>query len=283
MYTYVLIGIMFISLIAILVYYYNNKSYIVVPEPKGLIKLKTNLEMFGGENHNGGTKEVIFEPVDIEYYKDQPRMLLDYIDFDLENEIVDIPQVDLQNVHDTNVQKSIRKIFSDVDIVNDSVNIKQSIKEILKKADGNPNVIDVINKIKERNSNIININNKTELEVLASVWEKVKDDPNKVDFFITNLSDSKENESVVCPSGVVTRIISTLALDDISKFPKTQENLNDEMMTTASKVRKTLEKENNYTEEYFKEVLIDKYQDDYAGILSLDEIKDKCKDWINVL
>ena len=276
-------AIVVIVVIAALVFiWYTFKTKQVVPAPEGLIKLQIKPELYS----DIPGRDVVFERADIEYYEEQPRMLLDYIDFDLPRHQVDIPDADNQNVHDSFVQKSIRKIFSEVsDTWGD---IDTCIREILQETGGDPEIKKVLDKIKNRNSNIVNLGDKNESQILVNTWEKAKNNDNIKRFLITQLRDSIENNSVVCPTGIVTRLGAALQVETPENFPKTRDNIVEEMMYTAAKLQNTLEKDPHYTNlsdneqtDKFKSDLMNKYSNDYSGILTTDEINEIVAPWIN--
>jgi hypothetical protein len=268
-----------ILFIGYLIYKSINEKYTVIPEPKGVIKLQTIPDLF---NKNPVT-EVIFEPDDIVYYQQNPTFLENDNFIDIINVTdgqIDIPNFDTQVVHDSYVQRGIRKLWEDVTEVDDNT-IKNTIKEIKKKANGHPDIIDSLDNMMSRNNNITNLGGVSELQVLNSVWTQIKDSPDHITFFMNNLKDTIENGSIVCPTGTTSRMISTLALDDPAHFPKTKEIIINEMLNTAAKVRLDLEKDSSYDSETFKDTLISKYTEDYMGILTQEEIEDSIKPWID--
>jgi hypothetical protein len=268
-----------IIFIGYLIYINFNEKYTVIPEPKGVIKLQTIPDLF---NKNPVT-DVIFEPADIIYYQENPTFLENdnFIDIiNVANGQIDIPNFDTQVVHDSYVQRSIRKLWEDVSDADDDT-IKMTIKQIKKKANGHPDIIDSLDNMMSRNNNITNLGGVSELQVLNSVWTKIKDSPEHITFFMNNLKDTIENGVVVCPTGTTSRMISTLALDDPEHFPKTKEMITNEMLNTAAKVRQDLEKDSSYNEDTFKDTLIDRYTEDYKGILNKEEIQDTIKPWID--
>lgn len=185
---------------------------------------------------------------------------------------------DTQSVHDTMVQRSVRKIFSESknndndnnEIISEIINESKDHKDFLK-------IKKTIEKIKSRNSNVTNID-RTEMQVLIDIWEKAKKDDNIKNFLFTQLSDCVENGDVVCPTGISTRLAMSLVLNNPENFPKTDEMINMEMMNTASKMQNEYSDQDN---EAFKKELISKYIKDYKGILTEQEINDRIEPWIN--
>lgn len=288
--TVILIILVLIVIITIsyLIYSYYKERYTVIKAPKKMIELKPSASLF----KESPVENVLFEPVDIIYYQDQPQNLIDYINFDLTEGTVDIPNVDSQNIHDTIVQNGIRKIwstfFGDTPVNNDPAHIKSTFKEIKKAAGDDTDVISVLDTIKKRNDKIVNLGDTDEMNVLVNVWDYIKDNVESKSFLLENLKEAFENGKTVCPTGTVSRIVSTLALDEPERFPKTKEIIHNEMMNTAAKMRSDLLTDNTFVDlsedqqtSQFKDSLISKFTDDYSGILTPENIHVYTKDWID--
>lgn len=265
---------------------YRNSTR-VVPVPKKTILLNTKPDLFG----NQPTRKAIFERDDITHYIQTPNFTPDRIVFDLPAGNVQIDNIeDVQNVHCNIVQKYIRKIYEDADIESsrESVSDTDVIAEILEYSGDDPVIRKVLNKIQTRNSNITNVGDKTEMDLLRTIWEKANTDTNIKNFLMTQLKDCEENGSIVCPTGVSTRLAVSTLVNDPESFPKTKDTLNKEMMNTASSIRNELEQDNTYKalledeqQEFLKSSILDRYSIDYKGILNENEIKDLTKSWID--
>jgi hypothetical protein len=253
----------------------------IVPLPTKVLVFKTKPSVF---SDRPGV-DLVFEEDDMNYYTEQPRFLLDYLDFDIENQQVEIPVVDNQNTHDSFVQKTIRNTYATSNLSTDGKNV---VKEILKCVDKDPDITKVLETIRNRKATISNLNDKKEMEILEEVWNAVKNDDALKAYFITQLQDCYENYSTVCPTGVVTRIVSVLSIKTPEKMPRTKELITEEMLNTASKLRNNLENDEVFTklsdeeqQSSFKRQLISKYQDDYSDFMTSDEITDITSGWIN--
>ena len=253
----------------------------IVPLPTKVLVFKTKPSVF---SDRPGV-DLVFEEDDMNYYTEQPRFLLDYLDFDIENQQVEIPVVDNQNTHDSFVQKTIRNTYTTSNLSTDGKNV---VKEILKCVDNDPDITKVLETIRNRKATISNLNDKKEMEILEEVWNAVKNDDDLKAYFITQLQDCYENYSTVCPTGVVTRIVSVLSIKTPEKMPRTKELITEEMLNTASKLRNNLENDEVFTklsdeeqQSSFKRQLISKYQDDYSDFMTSDEITDITSEWIN--
>lgn len=284
---YVIAAIAVIALVY-LIYTFVMTPKEIIPESPQTIKLVAKPELFQNYNlwdPNGISKpkitreptNLVFEPQDLTHYQNQPLGILDYIEFDLDNGTVDIPEVDKQNTHDSIVQRVIRDGYSGVE-KGDLGSFNKISKDIKRASRNNQKVGQVLDRIKSRNANITNLSGDSEKQVLVNIWEQVKDNPDSVKFFISNLKDCVENEDVVCPTGVVTRIVSTVYLDTPEQFPRTKEIIKQEMLQTAAKLRNDNPEEEH---DHFKQTLLNKYNSDYQGILTEKEIIKEVNDWID--
>jgi hypothetical protein len=213
---------------------------------------------------------------------------------------VTLHDADAQNVHDTAINRTVRKIYSTIDI-NQNTNTDKLIKEIILYADidKSPNDIKkiklVLDKVLERNAKITNVGGKTELELLDAIWREaaVKPEPTRSnirDMLLVQIGDTYDNhtKSVLCPTGFSNRISVALITETPELFPKTKELLNEEILESASFIRAELEDDKGYMSlndseqhEIFKKKLYSKLTLDYRGMLSLEEIKELTAPWID--
>lgn len=292
-YKFIIIIIIFILTSFLLGYfvYKNYNSYLVIPENKETFKFTVKPGLFDDDNY---VNEMLFEPADLDYYEYNPLPLPEQIIFpDINNELapqeVYVPNIDLQNVHDTTINKYIRKLFDGINIY-ENTDVVKEIKESIKtlEPDKKEIITKVLNDVKKRNGTITNLNGVSELAVLTSVWNSSKADDNIKDMLFQQIQDTYENGYTLCPTGFVNRISTALVINKIEDFPKTKPLIRDEMFNTAANIRTELEKDNDYntlTENEqsieLKNKLLTKYQEDYKGILEQTEIDDMTKDWID--
>lgn len=269
----------------------------LIPENKDTLKFKLQPSVF--QNKNLDT-EFLFEPDDLDYYNETPLPLYEQInftinDYDLnENPIprVEIPEIDRQNVHDGTVNKYIRRIFSDFGVEDENKNVVDEIKQgiVTRNPEKRQKIIKVLNEIKSRNANITNLGNVSELIVLNTVWQNAKGNDNIKDMMYQQLIDSIENDNVVCPTGVVTRLTTALSVETPENLPKTKEHLNAEMLNKASHIRNQLEQNENYNElddpsqlTEFRSTLVSTLETDYRDILTKNEIQEIINPWIDYI
>ena len=258
------------------------------------------------QNDTANIYDPIFDP-----YINADTNMYDEI-FDYEEEVnphnaiqVELYDADSQNIHDTEVCKTIRKIFNGVDVVPASdFNANDIIREIKKYAADESDKSDfdltrinnVLDKVKSRNASISNADGATEMELLATVWKESnkkysESRENIKEMLLTQICDTYDEKGfVLCPTGFSNRIALALIVEDPERFPKTKKIIENEILETASHIRRELEKDSDYNKmsekeqhNIFKKELYEKLEEDYEGILSLSEIKDITNVWIDAL
>lgn len=252
----------------------------IVPENNDTLKYKLQPSLFQKE------QDLLFEREDIKYYRETPLPLHQQINFindineyDLtETPRVEIADADRQNVHERHVNKYIRKIFSGMGVDENHSTLKEIIRDAPE--DKKEEIANILHEIEKRNANITNLDNANELSVLSSVWEKAKGNENIKDMMYQQILDARENGNVVCPTGVANRLVSSLAVEDPSLFPKTKEMITQEILQKASKLMVDDESENCHKDQ-FKEKLVTELERDYAGILTNAEILEFIEPWID--
>ena len=270
-------------------------------------------------------KEVMLNPVDVEYYnrlKDMRELLKDrriknynMNKETINNEVADIPietveferielripeEINLnnfdnnaQNVHDSTVQDTIKQKFIKLkkNIIKKQININEILmyaKNKLTDKFKEDRLKFILNSIRDRNSRITNLENNTELEILGLVWdnEKIRDQ------IINELFDCYNGEynNIVCPTGVVTRLLNADIVLNPETTPRTIEILRAEMLNLAAQIRTECERKEEYinkTEEeqdmYLKEKIKTKINDTYKSILSIETIQKELDTWLDVI
>lgn len=198
---------------------------------------------------------------------------------------------DLQNVHDSVVQNTIKHKFKNIEekTQEQTENEKDIIKEIIERSkQSSPKyakISGILAQIASRSSPVYNLNS-NEIEVLKKTWINAPEQ--QKDQILNELLDCEENNRLVCPTGVVSRIINSDVVLAPEKASKTIENLKEEMMNTAARVRNELEdkdefqnKPDNEQSEIFKDTLVKKYEENYKDVIDMDIIKGEYEKWIN--
>ena len=272
-------------------------------------------------------KQVILNPVDVDYYnrlKNMRELLKEkrvknynMNKETINNEVADIPvetiefeRVELripeeinlnnfdnnaQNVHDSTVQDTIKQKF--IKLKTNNIKKGININDILIYAKNKNQLMDkfkedrlkfILNSIRDRNSRITNLEDNTELEILGLVWgdERMREQ------IINELFDCYNGEynNIVCPTGVVTRLLNADIILNPETTPRTIEILRTEMLNLAAQIRTECEKKEEYlnkTEEeqdiYLKEKIKTKINDTYKGILSTETIQNELDTWLDVI
>jgi hypothetical protein len=291
----------FIILILIILFsWYFNKKVVFNENPKTL-KFKLKKKMFQKENFD---TTFLFEKDDINYYnlnnyqifnqvpqlnaQDELNEIIEPVPLNAQlpniEPLVDIPNVDYQNVHESYVGKFARNVFGDPENINEDEidEFLNEIKDDLKNSsnDTRKKIIKILNDIKKRNATITNLGNSTELSVLKKVWNAGDNDINIRNNMYIQLLDCIEHGSLVCPTGVVNRLVFSLSINDPEKFPKTKEMINNEILHTASVLRE----ENEPIEpKELKELIIEKITKDYQNILTKEELIELVSGWIEYI
>lgn len=170
-----------------------------------------------------------------------------------------------QNVHDTFVQESIKK--AQKNIQHGSENYINEIQETFKD-DG---INNVLKKIQRRDAYISNVD-KTETGIIRDVWSFVKNDENLKEDFKDQLLDCIDKDgNLVCGTGVVTRITSSLFINDPEKMPKTKEMINQEILNKFSKL---------YTGTEDKQIIKQQILNDYTEESMKKKVNDLIDEWI---
>ncbi len=205
-----------------------------------------------------------------------------------------------QNVHDSLVQNKTKDNYNllTTDNSNNSNNLDNNIISIEIISFANSNLynqkLELFNKTIEeislRNSIIMNLNNKTEIEVINDVWNSIDKNLNddeiydKKMYFINSILDCVENDMLVCPSGVTVRVINY----DLSKNNLISKDLlRVEMMNTASNLMQNLTEDEEFLnkssstqKKIFKSKLIEIFKKDYKN-LDFEIVKKEYESWID--
>lgn len=184
------------------------------------------------------------------------------------------PRIDTQNVHDTAVQNKLKQRFKDLHHFDNSTH-DVLIQEILAHCNNNSEVNFVLKKLKDRNDTVVNFDTNNELEILKKTWNN----GNKLvrDQLINELKDCKSSSNTIyCPTGTATRIMSALYIEDPENFPKDKNTLNQEIMNKCAHLRKTNEE---ITPEEMKNVIVNEYN----GTYDKEFVTNIMDEWINYI
>jgi hypothetical protein len=272
-------------------------------------------------------KKIILEPVDIVYYeklkkakeqlkearKQNYRMNKETIN----NEVAELPNnrntehIELrlidnlnnienlgnnnQNVHDTTVQDTIKKKYFELkntiqknnyNII-DIINYAKNNKKINSKEEEDKLKL-ILDEIFNRNAAIMNLEYVTEVEILMLVWSR----EGLREQIINELLDCYEPvfKHIVCPTGVVTRLLNADIVINPERSPRTIELLREEMLNIAANVRTKLENNNKYNKLEEKEQNIKLKEEikmelnkTYVNIISSEIIQKELDTWLDYI
>ena len=274
-------------------------------------------------------KRILLNPVDVEYYNKLKNMREQLKEKRIKNynmnkgtinnEVAEIPEGnniefeyvelripeeinlnnfnnDAQNVHDSTVQDTIRVKFGKINNNNNN-NKEFKINEIIEYAKKKKiingkfreeRLLFILEAITKRNSPISNLGDATELDVLKMVWgeERLRDQ------IINELFDCYNGEYnyIVCPTGVVTRLLNADVVLNPESTPRTIEVLRVEMLNLAAQIRNDCEKMDDYLKKtgeeqdvYLKERIKERINESYKGILSSETIQKELDTWLDVI
>lgn len=222
--------------------------------------------------------------IHIDYFELEDDFLLPEFNTSIKDEAIRQTINDPQSIHDTVIQSATKKKYQENkenhtlvpnDIIEQIINHNPSKKS---------EISSIISQIRKRNATITNFNGDSELDILVNVYTSGNE--NVKDQVILELLDCKRDKttSIVCPTGVATRIVNAKFIENPESIPKSKAIIQSEMLQTASKMREDTS-DSEDTDDKFKESLLQKYKDDYVstGLLTQNEVDDIVNPWINEL
>ncbi len=306
----VLLIIILLVIAITLIYYtytkYYNKTIIVEKNDSKFdnrLILDLNLPINEFTNLND-TYKFQYNNLDVDYYRDFIEHEIDEIPFLQEeieliqdnrnlrelpnNEILQLGNIihqndDPQSVHDTYIQKKTKKDYTFQGFSPDA-NLNKDLKDYITQNNlYNPKetskILQIVNDIKQRNSHITNYNT-TEYNILNDIFYNYNDDNIKQQLLKEILDCKGQYNALYCPTGVSTRLVESIYINNPMDSPKTKYILNQEILNKAAQLK---EKNLSLDSDKFKQKLINTLQDDYKDIMTKDEINDSVKDWIDYI
>jgi hypothetical protein len=208
---------------------------------------------------------------------DEDDDLDEILETTLERIPVQIIRNDTQNVHDHSLQNIGSQIITVLDKnTNKSDNFYQNTNDLYKHLDETkyPNVRRVCDSLGELNHSKYD---KSEKDVFNLVWSKVNDSPDMIVMLMDNLNSSVEHDNVVCSTGKIMRMLSTLdVVDEDTPDLKPDWMIKEEITQTVTKTLKDLKPgekkeyesdDNDRIKEIIKTRIRHKCEQDYKNIL----------------
>nr|QOI90502.1 hypothetical protein HWQ62_00367 [Pyramimonas orientalis virus] len=190
---------------------------------------------------------------------------------------VQVVRNDTQNVHDHSLQNIGVQIIDVLDKSSNKLNnFENNFKDLMKTLDEKkyPNVKKVCESLGDMSHSKYD---KSEKEVFNLVWTRVQDNGDMLDMLKDNLNSAVEHGAVVCSTGKIMRMLSTLdVIDKDTPDLKPDWVIKDEFSQTISKILNDLspsEKkqyesdDSDYITDVIKERIKKKCKSDYANIL----------------
>jgi hypothetical protein len=180
--------------------------------------------------------------------------------------------LDNQNVHDTMIQNNLKNKFSANGALFSGTEegVISEILEATRDGDEEKQVARVLASIHKRNAYLDNFGT-NEIGVLSRVWNN-GDDNVKADV-ITQLKDCEDEYGLLyCPTGVASRITSSMYINDPQNSPKTRDMIHKEILDKYSTL---------HSQGIPKHQAIEQIIEDYNGIYSSDKILGLMEDWID--
>lgn len=133
---------------------------------------------------------------------------------------------DAQNVHDHVVQNTAKQIIKSLSENTNTQNTfetfgtfetdMQDLIQMVQLCKQTPNFLKTLNSL----GNLTHSKyDKSERQIFSLVWNKIKHDTSLVDVFVENIASSVEEGVIVCSTGKIMRMISTLDLIDDELIP----------------------------------------------------------------
>lgn len=260
---------------------------------------KTDLDYYKAirEEKTRNSKSMLSLELEQKHEQDQAQ---DHVQVPLLDEIMQVIRTDSQNVHDTTVQDTTSALFKsivkdDALIIDDDDAIDKTPVDILyfaAKSDMTKNNVEqvrfVLDQIRKRDAAVYNLDGQTETQVLHQVWDSGNENVRRQ--LLNELVECKmpSCDSIYCPTGVVTRIMNAVAIENPDKMARTSDTLRMEMMNTAVQVRDSLNNDTVYKAlsedeqlSQFKQKLETTCIEKYNGVVSTAIVKKELDSWID--
>jgi hypothetical protein len=204
--------------------------------------------------------EVEPEPELNEYYVDN------YVVRDFLNRAI---TADTQNVHDTVIQNNVKNKYKS--LPSNYSDIDSTIRDIMVFCDNCPDILDTVNKIKQRNATVVNFEGNAESDILKKTWNGANAAVKAQ--IINELRDCKKGSDIYCPTGVATRIVSATYIESPDNYPKDKNSINAEILGKCAHLRN---KNPDITPNEMKEMIIE----EYSTIHDRAFISDLTEEWL---
>ena len=264
------------------------RSHIIIPPPPVVQepRAKHSVDSVDAFNIETRPKKVYWEPIDIQIQYDYEPTELPINTEVLEPIVVpenDRFTLEAQNVHDSKLQRVLRKTFNDMEKIDDNdtrdTTNTTTIEDIMSNCPlkYKENVRITLDTAFERNNTMTGYNNATEKEIILQTYNMVKNDEDYLTYFFQNLNDCIEYGNVVCSTGVVSRVLSTQFIKDPEAYPKNEKAIFQEILSKASVIFEKTEGEKDLFSIELKKMI----QDEYKDIMTREEMETRHKEIVD--
>jgi hypothetical protein len=251
---------------------FNNKTIKVVATEDAFVNIGETKVEFSDLQHYIDTQKAFNDRINLYDVVTRPNVEI------ISDLNVPIPAIvahhvdgDTQNVHCNNIQKNLKGKYSSMhQVIQPDSDLKDEIVSRCKDDIQAKKVYDIIGKIQGRNAYLTNFNSH-EINILQDVW--FSGNNNVKDQLINEILDcTDEYDTLYCPTGVASRIVSASYIDTPEKAPKTKEILNQEIMHKFGI---------NYSKLKNKDLAKEKTVDEYYGVYPREDIEKSMNEWID--
>lgn len=174
--------------------------------------------------------------------------------------------LDDQNVHDTMIQDNLKTKFETQSIFSGA----SELNEIVEYSGYDNKVSGVLDKISNRNAHLDNFK-EDEVSIIKRVWANGDDNVRKE--LLLQLKDCEDSYGMLfCPTGVASRVVSALYINNPGDAPKSRDILNQEILHKYSVM---------YSRGMEKDEIVQKIIDEYDGVYSREKINGLISEWID--
>lgn len=178
--------------------------------------------------------------------------------------------VDVQNVHDNMIQKNLKAKFSGIfQVYQPFSSTKEEILNYITDNEKAVKIEHVLDMIEKRNAFVTNLD-ASEEDVIKNVW--FSGNNNVKDQVINELLDCVDQGGLLyCPTGVTSRVTSSLHINDPDNAPKTKGDLKQEIVAKFGY---------HYNKLPDKTLAKEKTIDEYYGVYNREDIDQIISEWI---
>jgi hypothetical protein len=166
----------------------------------------------------------VFEPQDIIFNNgimDDPRNYLD-------DRLIQFGDSGSQDVHDSYIQNGLSGTFKESE---SDLKTEAKFSELLSFSGKDPEILDVLTKIKKRNCKMVKYDDRPELDI---IYDTFKTGTANVKSQVMTVLREMFREGITCPTGTVSRVREASFIEYPEKMPVSKKDLQQQMLAKAS-------------------------------------------------